>query len=170
LLAEALGVPTISTGALFREQMARGTALGVEAQTYIAQGHLVPDRVTNDMVRERLAAADAAAGFILDGYPRNVPQVEVLDGLLADFGWSVDAALALELPEDLIVQRLLRRAELEARADDTEPVIRQRLAVYHRETEPIAQVYRQRGSLRRIDARGAIEEVAARVAAAVGAL
>jgi adenylate kinase len=163
LLAGALGVPTISTGALFRDQMARGTALGVEAQTYMAQGLLVPDRVTNAMVRDRLGAADAVPGFILDGYPRNVPQVGVLDEITESFGWRVDAALLLELPEDLIVERLLHRAEVEARPDDTEPVIRARLGVYHRETEPIAQVYRDRGSLVTVDGLGSVPEVASRI-------
>jgi adenylate kinase len=168
LLASALSVPTISTGALFRDQIARGTALGVEAQTYIAQGHLVPDRVVNSMVRDRLSQVDAARGFILDGYPRNVAQVGVLDEMVAERGWAVDCAIDLELPEDLIVERLLRRAELESRADDTEPVIRERLAVYHRETEPIAQVYRERGALRAVDAVGGVEAVAARIRQALG--
>jgi adenylate kinase len=147
--------------------MARGTALGVEAATYIAQGHLVPDRVVNAMVRSRLATADAAAGFILDGYPRNVPQVGVLDGILADSGLVIEAAVALELPEDLIVSRLLKRASIEGRADDTEPVIRERLAVYHRETEPIAEVYRERGLLVPVDAIGSVDEVSARIHAAL---
>jgi adenylate kinase len=169
LLSVCLGVPTISTGALFRDQMARGSALGVEAQTYVAQGQLVPDRVTNAMVRDRLSAADAVPGFILDGYPRNVPQVGVLDGIVAEFGWRIDAAVLLRLPEDLIVERLLKRASLEARADDTEPVIRERLAIYRRETEPIARVYLERGSLVQVDGVGSVEEVAARVRDALGA-
>jgi adenylate kinase len=163
LLSSFLGVPTVSTGALFRDQMARGTALGVEAQTYIAQGHLVPDRVTNAMVSARLADADAAGGFILDGYPRNVPQVGVLSSILAAQGLAIEGAVSLELPEDLIVDRLLKRASIEGRADDTEPVIRERLAVYHRETEPIIEVYRSAGLLLPVDAIGSVEEVAARI-------
>jgi adenylate kinase len=167
LLASLLDIPTVSTGALFRDQMARGTALGVEAQTYMAQGHLVPDRVVNAMVAARLALPDAARGFILDGYPRNVPQVAVLDELLASLGWRIDAAVSLELPEELIVDRLLKRASIEGRVDDTEPVTRERLAVYHRETEPIIAVYRDRGLLIPVDAVGTVEEVAERVQAAV---
>ncbi|MDR2567350.1 MAG: adenylate kinase [Bifidobacteriaceae bacterium] len=163
LLAARLGIPTVSTGALFRDQMARGTALGVEAQTYIAQGHLVPDRVTNAMVKSRLAAADAVPGFILDGYPRNVPQVAVLEEILSAQGWSLSGALSLELPEELIVDRLLKRALIEGRPDDTEPVIRQRLAVYHRETEPIIEVYREAGLLLPVDAVGTVAEVTARI-------
>ncbi|MDR0593057.1 MAG: adenylate kinase [Bifidobacteriaceae bacterium] len=169
LLASHLGVPTVSTGALFRDQMARGTALGVEAATYMAQGHLVPDRVVNAMVRSRFSSPDAEWGFILDGYPRNVPQVGVLDAILAERGLAVEAAVCLELPEDLIVTRLLRRAELEGRVDDTEPVIRERLAVYHRETEPIVAVYRARGLLVPVDAVGTVEDVAGRVLGALGA-
>jgi adenylate kinase len=169
LLADQLGIPTISTGALFRDQMARGTALGVEAQTYIAQGHLVPDRVTNAMVRSRLSSADAAYGFILDGYPRNVPQVGVLDEILLDAQLDIDAALELSLPEDLIVERLAKRALIEGRADDTEPVIRARLEVYARETAPISDVYRSRGKLIEINSLGSITEVAERMKAAVGA-
>jgi adenylate kinase len=168
LLAASLGIPTVSTGALFRDQMARGTALGVEAQTYIAQGHLVPDRVTNAMVKSRLAAADAAPGFILDGYPRNVPQVAVLDEILSAQGWSLSAALSLELPEELIVDRLLKRALIEGRADDTEPIIRQRLAVYQCETAPIIDLYAARGLLVSVGAVGAVAEIAARIHSALG--
>jgi adenylate kinase len=168
-LARALGLPEISTGALFRQQMAQRTALGAEAQIHIAQGRLVPDRVTNAMVRDRLAAADAADGFILDGYPRNLPQVAVLDQILSERGWGVDAVLEFRLPEALIVERLLKRADLEARQDDTEPVILRRLAVYRAETEPIARLYAERGALRVIAAEGTVEEVAARVAAALEA-
>ncbi|MDR0365222.1 MAG: adenylate kinase [Bifidobacteriaceae bacterium] len=168
LLAARLGIPTISTGALFRDQMARGTALGVEAQTYIAQGHLVPDRVTNAMVANRLTQADAARGFILDGYPRNVPQVAVLDGILDQAGTPIEAALEMRLDEDLIVSRLLKRAEIEGRADDTEPVIRARLEVYHSQTEPIIDVYRSRGLLVSVDSLGTIEEVSEAVMRALG--
>jgi adenylate kinase len=168
LLAARLGIPTISTGALFRDQMARGTALGVEAQTYIAQGHLVPDRVTNAMVANRLTQADAAQGFILDGYPRNVPQVAVLDGILDQAGTPIEAALEMRLDEDLIVGRLLKRAEIEGRADDTEPVIRARLEVYHSQTEPIIDVYRSRGLLVSVDSLGTIEDVAEAVMRALG--
>ncbi|MDR1441367.1 MAG: adenylate kinase [Bifidobacteriaceae bacterium] len=163
LLSADLGIPTVSTGALFRDQMARGTALGVEAQTYIAQGHLVPDRVTNAMVQSRLGSADAVQGFILDGYPRNVPQVGVLEEILATQGLAIEGAVSLELPEDLIVGRLLKRASIEGRADDTEPVIRERLAVYHRETEPIIDVYRSRGLLLPVDGLGTVSEVADRI-------
>jgi adenylate kinase len=164
LLSASLSIPAVSTGALFRDQMARGTALGIEAQTYIAQGHLVPDRVTNAMVSARLADSDAAGGFILDGYPRNVPQVAVLEEILSSQGLVLEGAVSMELPEDLIVERLLKRASIEGRADDTEPVIRERLAVYHRETEPIIEVYRSQGLLLPVDAIGTVDEVAGRIA------
>jgi adenylate kinase len=168
LLAAALAIPEISTGALLRDQMARGSALGVEARTYIAQGHLVPDAVVNAMVRDRLGADDAVRGFILDGYPRNVPQVGVLDQMLDELGWRLSAALEFSLAENLVVERLTRRAALEGRADDSEDVIRERLAVYHAQTEPIARVYRERGLLKRVDAAGTVEDVTARVCLALG--
>jgi adenylate kinase len=169
LLAASLGVPVISTGGLFRDQMSRGTPLGIEAKSYMTQGQLVPDRVTNDMVRDRLSQADAADGCVLDGYPRNVAQVGVLDQILAERTWRIDAAVELRLPEDLIVERLLRRAVLESRPDDTEPVIRERLAVYHRQTEPIAQIYQTRGLLVTIDGDGLVEEITRRISQALRA-
>jgi len=143
--------------------MARGTALGVEAQTYIAQGHLVPDRVTNAMVDQRLDGADLAGGFILDGYPRNVDQVAVLDAMLAKRSIDIDAALELTLPEELIVDRLLKRAVIEGRADDTEPVIRERLKVYHAETAPIAALYRGLNALLEVDGLGTVDQVSQRL-------
>jgi adenylate kinase len=168
ILAERLGIPTISTGALFRDQMGRGTPLGVEAQSYMSKGQLVPDSVTNAMVKDRLSAPDVEAGYILDGYPRNVDQVAVLDSLLVEFGWEPVSALEITLPEDLIVERLLKRAEIEGRADDTAEVIRERLAVYHAQTEPISAVYRDRGALVTVDGLGTVEEVQARILAALG--
>jgi adenylate kinase len=135
----------------------------------MAQGHLVPDRVVNAMVQSRLGLADAAVGFILDGYPRNVPQVAVLDSILAEADWAIEAAVSFELPEELIVERLLKRAQIEGRLDDTEPVIRERLAVYHLQTEPIAAVYQSRGLLTPVDAVGSVELVADRVRRALEA-
>jgi adenylate kinase len=169
LLAGHLGVPAISTGAIFRHNMEAGTALGLEAKGYMAQGHLVPDSVTNAMVAARLAEPDAAQGFILDGYPRNTEQAGVLDGILEQHGWSIDAALELVLDEERAVQRMLHRAELEGRADDTEPVIRERLVVYHQLTEPISALYRARGNLVTVDGEGTVEAVTERIKAALQA-
>jgi adenylate kinase len=165
-LAEALGVPAISTGAIFRDNLSRGTELGKTAGAYMAAGQLVPDEVTNAMVADRLAQPDAAAGFILDGYPRNLEQVAELDALLAAQGLEIDLAIDLALDHSLVVGRLLRRAEIEGRVDDTEPVIRERLAVYRQSTEPISGAYAARGKLVSVNGDGSVDEVAARLHAA----
>jgi adenylate kinase len=168
VLAERLGVPEVSTGALFRDHLSRSTPLGLEARQYMSQGLLVPDHVTNGMVRARFDEADVAEGFILDGYPRNLAQVAQLDHILAEHGVAVEQAVELSIPDEAIITRLLRRAELEGREDDTEPVIRERLAVYAAQTEPIANVYQSRGILVRVDGLGAVEEVSERLRLAVG--
>jgi len=166
-LAEALGVPAISTGAIFRDHMARGTELGRQARQFITAGHLVPDELTDALVAARLAEADAAAGFVLDGYPRNPEQVVALDRILSEQGQVLDGALEITLDENLIVERLLRRAEIEGREDDSEPVIRERIAVYHAETAPVSTVYAERGVLNSVSGLGQHDEVAARLQAAV---
>jgi adenylate kinase len=167
-LAEALGVPAISTGAIFRDNLARQTELGKAAGAYMAAGQLVPDEITNAMVADRLAQPDAAGGFVLDGYPRNLAQVAELDALLEQRGIGIDLAVELTLDHGVVVERLLRRAEIEGRADDTEPVIRERLAVYRDETSPITGVYGEAGKLASVDGHGTVEEVAVRLHTACG--
>jgi adenylate kinase len=162
-----MGIPEISTGALFRDHIDASTPLGLEAQSYMAQGHLVPDHVTNEMVRERLSQPDACEGFILDGYPRNLAQLEELDTILEEAGCGIDAVVELAIPDEEIIERLLRRAELEGREDDSEPVIRKRVGVYHQQTEPIVDVYRGRGQLIAVDGLGDIDDVAQRMRSAV---
>ncbi len=164
-LAARLGVPTISTGAVFRTNIAAGTALGRAAQQYTTVGALVPDGVTNAMVRDRLAQPDVADGFLLDGYPRTVAQAAELDAMLAAAGTPLDAAVELTGDPDVLVQRLLRRAEIEGRVDDTEPVIRRRLAVYAEQTAPICDVYARQGRLRQVDGLGDVDEVTERLMA-----
>lgn len=159
VLAEKLGIPTISTGSIFRTHISQGTELGKLAASYIDGGNLVPDEVTDALVKDRLSQDDVANGFILDGYPRNVHQVEALDGILATLGVTLDGVVELDIPDDAIVGRLLHRAELENRADDTEEVIRHRIEVYHQETAPLIDVYAQRGKLLKVDGTGTIEEV-----------
>jgi len=166
-LAEHLGVPAISTGDIFRANIKGGTELGRTAQEYTARGALVPDSVTNAMVRDRLAQADTAEGFLLDGYPRNVAQVAELDAVLADAGLALDAALEITADADVVVERLLKRAEIEGRADDTEEVIRERPELYVRETAPLAAAYTERGLLVQVDGMGSIDEVEARINAAL---
>ncbi|MDR0504702.1 MAG: adenylate kinase [Bifidobacteriaceae bacterium] len=167
-LAAALGVPTISTGAIFRANLSEGTALGVKAGEFMSKGELVPDEITDAMVADRLAQADCQDGFVLDGYPRNPAQVTALDQVLSEQGRAIVAALEITIPDDLIVERLLGRAAKEGRADDTEPVIRNRIAVYHEQTAPVSNLYAQRGLLRSIDGVGTVAEVATRLLAAAG--
>jgi len=163
LLAGRLGVPVISTGDIFRAQVAAGTELGRTAQRYLDSGEYVPDEVTNAMVRERLAADDTRPGFLLDGYPRTLDQAAVLDEILATQGRSLDAGVVLRVDPEALVQRLLRRAEIEHRSDDTEDVIRRRLQVYADQTVPLISLYGERGLLHEIDGNGDITEVRERV-------
>ena len=167
-VAESLGIPAISTGDLFRANIKGGTPLGLKVQEYTSRGALVPDSVTNEMVRDRLAQDDAAEGFLLDGYPRNVAQVTELDAILADTGAQLDLAVELVADPDVVVPRLLKRAEVEGREDDTEDVIRHRLDVYARETAPIASVYAERGLLTQVDGIGEVDDVTSRLLAAIG--
>ena len=168
-LAERSGVPAISTGDLFRANIKGGTPLGRTVQEYTSRGALVPDSVTNDMVRDRLAQDDATDGFLLDGYPRNVAQVGELDAILADAGLTLDLAVEITADPDVVAERLLKRAEIEGREDDTEDVIRHRLDVYAEETAPIAQVYAERGLLVQVDGIGDVDAVTERLVAAIGA-
>lgn len=162
-IAARLGIPAISTGDIFRANIKGGTELGKLAQSYTSKGQLVPDEVTNSMVRDRLAKDDVANGFLLDGYPRNVAQVAELDSILADDGLALDAVIEITADTDVVVARLLGRAEIEGRADDTEPVIRDRMVVYANETAPISNLYEARGLLRRVDGLGEVDEVTERI-------
>jgi adenylate kinase len=156
-LSERLGIPHISTGDLFRAHVGEQTPLGQEAKRYLDSGELVPDSVTNEMVRERLAEPDAKAGFLLDGFPRNTKQAEVLGQMLAESDTALDAVIQLEVPEDIVVERLLSRG----RSDDTEEVIRRRQQIYRSETAPLLEYYSD--ILRAVDGNGGIDEVSARV-------
>lgn len=166
-LAERLGVPAISTGDIFRAQMTAGTLLGREAKGYIEAGEYVPDTITNAMVRDRLGRTDCASGFLLDGYPRTVNQIGVLDEMITEAGWSLDAVLWLSVGIDELVRRLLRRAEVEGRVDDTAEVIRRRQDVFLEQTAPLMGEYRYRGLLVKVDGIGTVDEIADRVADAV---
>ena len=171
-LAETLGVEAISTGDIFRANIKGETELGKLAQEYTAKGELVPDEVTNAMVRDKLTAKSAAGevGFILDGYPRNVAQVAELDAILADLGLALDGALEITADADIVTERLLKRAEIEGRVDDTEPVIRHRLSVYAEQTAPISGLYAARGTLVEVDGIGEVADVTARLVAALASL
>lgn len=168
-LAAQVGVPAISTGDLFRDNVARGTELGLRVQAIMLAGEYVPDSLTNDLVRARLTEPDAATGFILDGYPRTHEQVSELDRMLAQRSASVDAVIHLVVDPETIVERLAHRAHEQGRADDHPEAVRTRLQVYATLTEPILSVYRDRGLLRDVDGFGTREEVAQRLHRALGA-
>lgn len=162
-IAARHGIPAISTGDIFRANVSQGTPLGVEAKKYMDAGDYVPDEVTNLMVRNRIDEDDARPGFLLDGYPRTVAQVEELDGMIGFTGHALDAVLVLLVDEEELVARLLQRAQIEGRADDTEDVIRRRQQVYNDQTHPLIDVYRGRGILLEVDGMGEVAEVEARL-------
>ncbi|WP_030759351.1 adenylate kinase [Streptomyces griseus] len=189
-LAKNLDIPHISTGDLFRANISQGTALGVEAKGYMDRGELVPDEVTIGMAQDRMKQDDAANGFLLDGFPRNVAQAEALDAVLKKDDMQLDAVLDLEVPEDEVVKRIAGRricrndsahvfhvqynaprtegvcdvcgGELYQRADDSEETVRTRLEVYHTQTEPIIDYYRAQNLVVTISALGKVDEVTAR--------
>jgi adenylate kinase len=162
-LAEHYSIPAISTGDIFRENVSKGTELGLQAKRYMDAGEYVPDEVTNLMVRNRIDEPDAAKGFLLDGYPRTLAQVEELDGMIEYTGHRLDAVVVLTVDRDEIVKRLLKRAQTEGRTDDTEDVIRRRQDVYAEQTHPLIEVYRERGRLIEVDGMGEVEEVTHRI-------
>ena len=162
-VAERFGVPAISTGDIFRKNVSEGTDLGVKAKQYMDAGEYVPDEVTNAMVRDRLGLPDCTPGFLLDGYPRTLAQVDELDGMLKDLDVSLDAVVVLAADLDELVSRLLQRAHVEGRADDTEDVIRRRQEVYAEQTEPLIEVYRERGILVELDGMGEVSAVTQRI-------
>jgi adenylate kinase len=164
LLAEELGIPAISTGEMLRQAVAAGTPLGKQVRQVMSSGNLVDDATMGEVVKERLANEDAKNGFILDGYPRTVAQADLLAEILAAMDSDLDGVLHLKVPEAVLVERILGRQ----RADDTEDVIRQRLAVYKRQTQPLVEYYEQRRKLMAIDGDRLVEEVAGALLEALG--
>lgn len=161
-LASKLGIPQISTGDLFRRNIGEGTELGLEAKRYLDAGDLVPAELTNQLVDSRLSDPDAAAGFILDGYPRSQAQAEALHQMLERRGADIDAVLEFRVSQDELLQRLKARG----RADDTDDVILNRMKVYREETAPLLEYYRD--DLKTVDAVGSVDEVFARALHALG--
>jgi len=168
-VAEALGIPAVSTGDVFRANVKDGTELGLKVKAIIDAGDLVPDELTGEIVRDRLAQPDAAAGFLLDGYPRNLGQVGDLDAFLDARDEPLTAVIELVVPREESIRRLSLRATEQGRADDNEESIAKRLAIYESETAPILDVYRQRGIVDQIDGVGTLDEVYARITAALTA-
>jgi adenylate kinase len=166
-IAAEYGVPHIATGDMFRAAQAAGTDFGRQVGEIMKRGDLVPDELTVAMIRERLAEADAEAGFALDGFPRNLAQAEALDAMLVGIGRSLDAILFFDVPDSVGMERALKRAEIEGRADDTPEVIAKRLAVYHEQTEPIVEHYRATGKLVPLHAERTVEEVWTEIQAAL---
>ncbi|MFT3798171.1 adenylate kinase [Microbacterium sp.] len=166
-IAAALGIPAISTGDIFRANIAAGTELGRRVQAITAAGDLVPDALTNEIVRDRLSQDDAAGGFLLDGYPRNLGQVGDLDTFLDGRGEPLTAVVELSVPRAESIQRLSLRAAEQGRADDNEESIAKRLAIYESETAPILDVYRAHGIVVTVDGVGTLDEVFERIVAAL---
>jgi adenylate kinase len=194
-IAEKYGIPQVSTGDMFREHLSKGTELGQKAKEYMEKGQLVPDEIVLGMVEERLKQSDCEKGFILDGFPRTVPQAEALDQLLDKMGKKIDYAICIDVPDEELVKRLTGRrtckkcgmmyhvifkppkeegkcdvcgGELYQRADDNEETVRNRLKVYHEQTEPIIQFYEKKGVLHRIDGIGSIDEIFERIVKVLG--
>ncbi|GAA1666076.1 adenylate kinase [Microbacterium lacus] len=166
-IAEAYGIPAISTGDMFRAAVKSGSELGTKVTEIIEAGNLVPDELTSAVVRDRLSQSDAEGGFLLDGYPRNLGQVADLDAFLGGRGEKLDAVIELVVPRAESIERLTLRAKEQGRTDDTEQVIENRLAIYERETAPILDVYRAQGIALEVDGVGSLDEITARVIAAL---
>ncbi len=168
-IVERFGVPWISTGDIFRANIKAGTPLGQRVSQLIEAGKLVPDELTNEIVEDRLRHEDVSSGFLLDGYPRTVDQVHALDRVLESDARALDAVVLLEVDTDEVVARLLKRAEIEGRVDDTEEVIRHRQQVYAEQTQPLVELFGDRGILIAVDGLGSVDDVSDRIFAALDA-
>lgn len=168
-IAARYGIPAISTGDIFRDNIKRETALGVEVKKIVDAGDYVPDALTNQLVADRITQTDAAEGFLLDGYPRTLGQVDFLRDELASKNESLDAVVRLVVDEDEVVSRLVKRAETSGRSDDTEETIRYRLQVFNEQTAPLVRVYENDGLLVDVDGMGSVDDVFTRIEQALAA-
>ena len=166
-IAEQFGIPHVSTGDILRDAVARGTELGRQEQPIMERGDLVPDGLMVGLIRERLGRPDAADGFVLDGFPRTMAQAEALDPMLSEIGKELDVVLVLELADAVCRERMLSRAELEGRADDTAEAIDRRLANYHAQTAPLVEWYRARDKVAPIDGSPGVDAVFGQILAAL---
>lgn len=162
-LAEHFGIPAISTGDIFRENVRNETELGKRAKEFMDRGDNVPDSLTNELVADRLAQPDCAPGFLLDGFPRTAAQVDALNGMLAEHSTALDAVVELVADVEVVVERLKKRALEQGRSDDDESVVRHRLDVYAEQTAPLITLYNEQGVLVSVDGIGEITEVTGRI-------
>lgn len=169
LLAEHFGIPAISTGDIFRENVRNETQLGVEAKGYMDRGEYVPDSLTNALVKDRISQPDAQKGFLLDGYPRTIDQVHQLDGFLDEMNHKLDVVVQLTADTEELVRRLANRAQEQGRTDDTPEVIRRRQEVYEEQTAPLIDVYVSRSLVAKINGLGEIQDVTGRIIEALEA-
>jgi adenylate kinase len=166
-ISAEFGIPHVSTGDMFRAAVSEKTELGRTVEPLLANGVLVPDELTIALIRERLSAPDADAGFVLDGFPRNLAQAEALDEMLTEIGRRLDAILFFDISDEVGMERALGRAHDENRNDDTREVIARRLATYHSETEPVVEHYRATGKLVPVHAGRTIEQVWTEISSAL---
>lgn len=167
LICEKLQIPQISTGEILRNAIKEGTELGKQAKNFIDRGELVPDSVVIGIVEERIKHDDCKNGFLLDGFPRTIKQAEELDKMLSNQNKKIQSVINLDVPEEELVKRLLNRAILENRSDDTEPVIRNRMKTYFDQTYPLIEYYKNKGLLKNIDGLGTVEEIFNRILSAL---
>lgn len=158
-ISETYRIPHVATGDMLREAIAAGTELGRRVTPIYDSGSLVPDQLMIELIRERLSAEDAHEGFVLDGFPRTMEQARALDEMLAELERELSVVFELQISDEACIERLLKRAEIEGRSDDTEDAIRRRLELYHAETEPLAEHYRAQGNLVGIHADRTVDEV-----------
>ena len=163
MLIERLGIPHISTGDMLRQAVADGTEIGQKAKAVMDSGQLVSDEIVIAIAEERLSQPDAQKGFLLDGFPRTLAQAEALAAMLDKLGTPLERCVALKVDTEAVVQRLLKRAEIEGRADDNEETIRERMSVYEEQNAPLLPFYTEAGVLREVDGMGEVDEIAERV-------
>lgn len=168
-LAQHFGIPAISTGDIFRANVKNETELGVQAKGYMDRGEYVPDSLTNALVEDRIAQADAQKGFLLDGFPRTIDQVQELDGFLAEMGQKLDVVVQLTADSEELIRRLLHRAQEQGRADDTPEVIRKRQELYEEQTAVLIDIYNARSLVAKINGLGEIQQVTGRIIEALDA-
>lgn len=167
IIGDYYKIPPISTGNIFRVAITNRTKLGERIKRIISDGGYVPDSLSVKVVVDRLEEEDAKGGWLLDGFPRTVGQVKALDAELVAHGYTLDAVVSLTADEEALIERMLKRADVEGRPDDNEETFRTRLEVYHEQTDPLLEVYRERGLLLEVDGMGEVDEVSARVLAAL---